>query len=122
MTLIAPSATSLSLSRCCQSEKHLLYGPDRIAVYLDSVINVRRIPSAHSRDDRYVTTAGVLKYHLIPPSQSVDRQTKPAQVISHIRVGTGEIKNNVRVMERKTRQGFAKRRQIFLVRSIVREF
>ena len=64
------------------AEEDILDRADRVAVYLDRVIYVRGVTSAHRRNDRYIMLRSKLKNHSIAATQAVDRQTETAELVA----------------------------------------
>ena len=95
---------------------------DRVCVNSDDGVDVRRIAAAHADDNRDVAVAARVEHQAIACAQAVDRQPEAAEPITFVRIGAGQIEDDVRPMRvEDRRQMRAERGQILVVSGAVFE-
>ena len=62
----------------------------------DDGVDVRRVAAAHRDDDRQIARAAGVEHDAIALAQPVDRELQPPEPIAFVRIGAGQIEDEVR--------------------------
>src|ERR1043165_1671870 len=95
---------------------------NRVAVDLDRVVDIFAVPAGHGWDYRHFALVTLTQDAEISFAETVNRQGKPAEFVTRIRIGAREIENDVRIKSENCRQVAGQTHEIRIFRRTVRQF
>src|SRR5215212_1146245 len=106
----------LSAPSSCDSRfEHHFNHPDRVAMNFDRVVDIFAVAARHDSYVRNLTFVTLAQHALVALTKAVKRKAEAAKLITGIRISSGEIENDFRIVSKNSRQMIRKTLEVFVV-------
>ena len=81
----------------------------------DRVVDVFAVAARHDSYDRNLTFITLAQHAIIALAKAVNRKSEAAKLIAGIRISSGEIEDDFRIVSKNSRQMIRKTLEVFVV-------